>query len=122
MPKSKRRMTASEKAASARYLAMVNASMPKSKTLRQCVIAFAVGGAICCLGQLVGDIGTLLFDLDEQSRSAFTSMIMIFIGALATGVGVYDKLGAFAGAGDQSGGSPGSERVRVDAASCLAEG
>ena len=26
-------------------------------------------------------------------------MIMIFIGALATGAGVYDKLGAFAGAG-----------------------
>ena len=35
----------------------------------------------------------------EQERAAFTSIVLIFAGALLTGIGVYDKLGAIAGAG-----------------------
>lgn len=81
------------------YQKLVNKRIPKSKTGTQLLLAFLIGGAICAVGQLVGDIGELAFHLDEKGRAAFTAVMLIFIGALSTGIGVYDKLGVFAGAG-----------------------
>ena len=99
MNKIGRKLTAEERRKHQQYRNMVNDRMPKSKTLLNCVYAFLVGGAICCIGQLVGDAGTLCLSLDEKQRAAFTSIVMIFLGALFTGVGQYDKRGSFAGAG-----------------------
>lgn len=99
MSKIGRKLTAEERRKHQQYRNMVNDRMPKSKTLLNCVYAFLIGGAICCIGQLVGDAGTLCLSLDEKQRVAFTSIVMIFLGALFTGVGLYDKLGSFAGAG-----------------------
>ncbi len=99
MNKIGRKLTAEERRKHQQYRNMVNDRMPKSKTLLNCVYSFLVGGAICCIGQLVGDAGTLCLSLDEKQRAAFTSIVMIFLGALFTGVGLYDKLGSFAGAG-----------------------
>lgn len=95
----RKRLTEEEKKAHQSYRALVNRRMPKSKTGTQLLLAFLIGGGICCLGQLVGDIGKLHFSLDEKSRAAFTAIVLIFFGALSTGIGVYDKLGVFAGAG-----------------------
>lgn len=95
----RRRLTASEQRAHESYLALVTERAPKSKTPLQFALAFSIGGAICCAGQLIGDLGELAFSLDEKSRAAFTSVCLIFIGALLTGIGVYDRLGTFAGAG-----------------------
>lgn len=94
-----KRLTEEERREQDAYQALVKASMPRSRTLSQCVVAFAVGGAICCLGQLVGDLGAVIFSFGESDRAAFTAVVLIFLGALATGLGVYDKLGAIAGAG-----------------------
>ena len=99
MSKIGRKLTAEERRKHQQYRNMVNDRMPKSKTLLNCVYAFLIGGAICCIGQLVGDAGTLCLSLDEKQRAAFTSIVMIFLGVLFTGVGLYDKLGSFAGAG-----------------------
>lgn len=99
MSKPKRKLTPAEKREHANYLELVKSSMPKSKTLLRCVISFAVGGAICCLGQLIGDLGQTLLSLDEKARGSFVSVTLIFIAALLTGVGVYDRIGKFAGAG-----------------------
>ena len=99
MSKIGRKLTAEERRKHQQYRNMVNDRMPKSKTLLNCVYAFLIGGAICCIGQLVGDAGTLCLSLDEKQRAAFTSIVMIFLGALFTGVGLYDKLGSLAGAG-----------------------
>ena len=99
MSKIGRKLTAEERRKHQQYRNMVNDRMPNSKTLLNCVYAFLIGGAICCIGQLVGDAGTLCLSLDEKQRAAFTSIVMIFLGALFTGVGLYDKLGSFAGAG-----------------------
>ena len=51
------------------------------------------------VGQLISDLGKTLLRLNEKNDAAFVSIVMIFIGALLTGIGVYDKLGSFAGAG-----------------------
>lgn len=81
------------------YQQKVQAQMPKSNALQQCVRAFVVGGLICCLGQFLNDIGKMYFNLTEKNAGTFTCIVLIFIGATLTGIGVYDKIGAFAGAG-----------------------
>lgn len=88
-----------ERLESKNYLKLVNERIPKSKTGSQLLLAFLVGGAICAFGQLIGDLGERAFGLDEKQRAAFTAVSLIFTGALLTGIGVYDKLGVFAGAG-----------------------
>ncbi len=73
--------------------------MPKSHTFSSCIKAFLVGGLICVLGQGISDIGENLLHLDEKGVPAFTCIVLIFLGALLTGFGVYDVIGKFAGAG-----------------------
>ncbi|MBO4385121.1 MAG: stage V sporulation protein AC [Clostridia bacterium] len=99
MSKPKRKLTEDEKREHAEYRELVKKRMPKSRTLLRCVLAFLFGGAICCLGQLIGDVGTRLFSLDEAARGGFVSVTLIFIAAVLTGIGVYDKIGKIAGAG-----------------------
>ena len=81
------------------YEQKVGEKMPKSRVLLQCAKAFLVGGIICCIGQAIGDMGSLLFTFTEDMRASFTAVIMVFLGAFLTGIGVYDKIGRFAGAG-----------------------
>ena len=51
------------------------------------------------VGQFVSDMGALFFDLNADELSAFTVIIMILIGGILTGFGVYDVIGKHAGAG-----------------------
>jgi len=60
--------------------------------------AFLVGGAICAAGQ---GLTTLYqgWGLDKEQAGAATSITLILAAALLTGLGVFDKLAKFAGAG-----------------------
>lgn len=60
--------------------------------------AFVVGGLICCIGQLINDL-FMGSGLDRESAASATSICLVFLGALLTGIGVYDKLAKFAGGG-----------------------
>ena len=81
------------------YNDYVTAMMPKSNLFSGCLKAFLVGGLICIIGQAVSDFGATVLSLDTDWNAAFTSIIMVFLGATLTGIGVYDKIGRFAGAG-----------------------
>ncbi len=81
------------------YQQMVSDAMPKKPMLPQLLKAFVVGGLICCIGQAVSDLGRTMLHLDEDALSAFTAIVMVFLGATLTGLGLYDKIGKFAGAG-----------------------
>ena len=81
------------------YNAYVEKKAPKTKLFSTCVRAFLVGGAICVLGELLNSVAKDSILLDEEQAGMFTSMCLIFLGALFTGLGVYDVLGRFAGAG-----------------------
>ena len=81
------------------YKNEVKNSMPKSHLLKECVFAFLVGGLICVIGQGVSDFGKNVLMLDKEGNSGFTAIVMIFLGAFFTGLGIYDVLGRFAGAG-----------------------
>lgn len=97
--KDEKRRSAGLKLQPSEYLQLVKGRSPKSRTLLRCVLAFLTGGAICCLGQLAGDIGELYLGISADDRGSFVSVTLIFLAALATGLGVYDRLGRIAGAG-----------------------
>lgn len=83
---------------SRRYAERVKRLTPDSRLLRDCLRAFWVGGVICCLGQAL----TLLaekIELTEITAPMFTSVALIFLGTTLTGLGVYDRIGKYAGAG-----------------------
>lgn len=80
------------------YEKIVNKNSPKSKSLKNGIKAFLIGGALCAAGQVIfslyGKAG-----LDEETSKTLTSVTMIFLGILLTALGVYDKLAKHAGAG-----------------------
>ena len=82
-----------------RYDALVKSLTPGSNILQGYVRAFWVGGVICALGQLLSLFGEKTLGLPEGSDAMFTSIALIFLGVLLTGVGVYDDIGRYAGAG-----------------------
>lgn len=90
---------ASLQAVKERYAAMVKRFTPKSKFGQGCLRAFWVGGAICVLGQALADVGAAYFDLTTASANTFASMVLVFLTALLTGIGVFDRLARYAGAG-----------------------
>ena len=81
------------------YLKRVNELLPRSKTGLSCLKAFAVGGLLCCLGQLVQDLGRMYLSLDRNEAGALCSLSLIFLAGLLTALGVFDRIAAFAGAG-----------------------
>jgi stage V sporulation protein AC len=81
------------------YKKLVDKMSPSSEMTMSLARAFVVGGLICVVGQLIRMLGTDVLNISEEDVSAFTSAVMVFLGATLTGFGVYDKIGKFAGAG-----------------------
>ena len=81
-----------------RYSRMVKKATPSSPTFKNCFFAFLVGGSICTLGQILSFL-YLRLGADEKTSAAFVSISLIFIAAVFTSVGCYDKLAKHAGAG-----------------------
>ncbi|MDC9471181.1 stage V sporulation protein AC, partial [Clostridioides difficile] len=81
------------------YKKYVEKMSPKPAYLKNCIMAFLVGGLICCIGQGINDIYMKIINLDKLAAASATSMTLIFLGAFLTGLGVYDLIGKRAGAG-----------------------
>ena len=82
------------------YNEYVLAREPATKFFPSLIWAFLVGGLICVLGEGMGDLVKLIAPaLAKEDVSAYVSAILIFLASFLTGIGVYDKIGAFAGAG-----------------------
>lgn len=80
------------------YDSLVKRIRPKPPVVKNCFWAFVVGGLICVVGQIILNYLSAA-GLKLQDASSATSVIMIFLGAFFTGIGVYDELAKFAGAG-----------------------
>lgn len=81
------------------YKNVVTQKMPKSKHLKNAIMAFIFGGAICTLGHGLNVFGMNMLGLDKVNAASFQAIVLVFLGATLTGFGVYDKLGNIAGAG-----------------------
>lgn len=80
------------------YDNMVKKVSPPSRVIRNIVFAFLIGGIICTLGQIVNMCYNFYFKSTEDTAT-LTSMTMIFLGALLTGLNVYDDIAKYGGAG-----------------------
>lgn len=81
------------------YLKLVERLSPRSRIAQGTFRAFWVGGVICIIGQLISDIYSNWFLLGVQACATAVSITLIAIAAFLTGIGVYDRIGKYAGAG-----------------------
>lgn len=91
----KKKMTTTQQ----QYDALVKSIEPKRPIVKNCIRAFLVGGAICTIGQLFQWIFINYFNFDEKTSVAPTLVLLIFLAALFTGLGVFDHLSQWAGCG-----------------------
>ena len=82
----------------ANYLNYVKQHVPPTKHLKHCAAAFGVGGLICSIGQFIRFMLEYA-GLKGDVLAGAVSAILIFLGCLLTGLGVYDRIGRYAGAG-----------------------
>lgn len=81
-----------------KYKQMAKEATPKSEIFKNCLKAFLVGGIICDIGQLIMNI-IESFGYPKEQVMNIVPIIMVFIGAVLTGTGIYGKMASFGGAG-----------------------
>ncbi len=86
------------KMTNAEYQKYIDKKTPNSFLAKDMFFAFLIGGTICLIGQCISK-GFLALGLEKQVASTLTSVVLVFTGALLTGLGVYDKIAKVAGAG-----------------------
>ena len=80
------------------YQQYVKKTQPKSPVLKDTVLAFLVGGAICVLGQFIQEFWQGR-GLDKETAGTATSVTLVFLSALLTALNLYNSAARFAGAG-----------------------
>ena len=91
-------MTKQENKPNKNYINYVNSFSPPTKHFKTCLNAFLVGGFICTIGQFIRYMLEFA-GLQGDELAGTVSVVLIFLGTLLTGFGVYDGIGRFAGAG-----------------------
>jgi stage V sporulation protein AC len=81
------------------YQQQASKYQPKRNVLLNSIRAFWVGGTICLLGQILQNMYIYFFDFTEKTASNPTVATLIFLSVLLTGLGIYDNIGQYAGAG-----------------------
>lgn len=80
------------------YKKYATAHAPKSPVVKNCTKAFCVGGAICAFAELLTN-SYMMLGMEKDDAGTLTSVTLIFLAALCTGIGIFDKAAKFAGAG-----------------------
>lgn len=81
------------------YQELAKKREPARPILKNCIRAFIVGGAICILGQCIQELFIHYGGFDKEKAGDPTVAVLIIISVILTSMGVYDKLGQWAGAG-----------------------
>ncbi len=71
---------------------------PKSNLVKDCIMAFIIGGVICVIGQGIGDIGKML-GVNKENTKILIPCSLIVLSCIFTGLGLYQKIAKYAGAG-----------------------
>ena len=80
------------------YQKFVQDRAKSSPLAKDCAFAFVIGGGICVIGQAVMD-GFMGMGLEKTDAGTATSITLVFLSALLTGLNLYNKLGRYGGAG-----------------------
>ncbi|MCL2322572.1 MAG: stage V sporulation protein AC [Oscillospiraceae bacterium] len=87
-----------EKFTKSNYKDMVDKKEVNKKIVPHAIAAFLVGGLICTIAEVINNI-LIYFKIENEAASTWTVIIMVFLGAFFTGLGMYDKWARHAGAG-----------------------
>ena len=77
---------------------MIKEHSPHSPLLKNALFAFLIGGLICSLGEVIRQVFILL-SVQEEKAKLLASMSLIILGALATALGIFDRIARRGGAG-----------------------
>ena len=80
------------------YAQLVQKAAPKSPMGKDCLNAFWIGGLICDLGQILINSYSAA-GLDKDAAATATSITLVTLSALLTGLSLYDNLAKYGGAG-----------------------
>ncbi|MBN6187646.1 stage V sporulation protein AC [Aneurinibacillus sp. BA2021] len=81
------------------YQTLAQAHEPARPVIKNVLRAFFVGGFICLIGQFIQTFFMKYFHFTEKTAGNPTVAVLIFVSVLLTGIGVYDKIAQYAGAG-----------------------
>ena len=77
---------------------LIKKHSPGSSVFKNSLLAFLFGGLICVIGQLLKELYSYLGS-DEKTSGILVTVTLIFVAALLTGLGIFDKIARHAGAG-----------------------
>ncbi len=95
MPAKNDKLTPEQK----KYQEFAKARETKRPIVKNCFRAFWVGGLICTLGQAISVFFVKYFNFTEENAGNPTSAVLILLSVILTGLGVYDHIAQYAGAG-----------------------
>lgn len=71
----------------------------KRPVIKNAIKAFIIGGSICLFGQGLLWLFNDILEIEKDTSNILMAMVLVFIASLLTGIGIFDKIGEFAGAG-----------------------
>lgn len=77
---------------------LIKKHTPHSRVLRDSILSFLFGGAICTLGELLFMLYTYL-GVDTETAGMLVTVSLIFLGAFVTALGLFDNIARYSGAG-----------------------
>lgn len=80
------------------YQKYVQERSQSSPIVKDCLLAFVIGGGICVVGQAIMD-GWTAMGLEKTDAGTATSICLVFLSVLLTGLNLYNKLARYGGAG-----------------------
>lgn len=81
------------------YSKYAKARAKRSPIVKNCVCAFLVGGLICTIAEILHSVYLDGLLMEKANADTLTSVTLVFVAALFTGIGIFDKIAKFAGAG-----------------------
>ncbi len=79
------------------YKKEIDKFSPHSPVLKNTLRAFLVGGGLCLAAEGLRTLYSAF--TDEKSAALWVTISVIFVAAILTGFGIYDRIARFAGAG-----------------------
>lgn len=81
------------------YQKLTDAHAPRSPLLKDCANAFWTGGLICTVAQLLRAAYTEWLKMKPEDAGTLVAVTLVFLAALASGLGIFDRVARMAGAG-----------------------
>lgn len=77
---------------------LIKKHSPRTKVFKNSILSFIFGGVICVIGQLLMELYSYI-GFDKKTTGILVTVSLIFIAALFTALGIFDKIARHAGAG-----------------------